>query len=25
MLRVRVDPQGDTMGFKPGMKVWLDR
>jgi len=25
MLRLRVDPQGDTMGFKPGVKVWLDR
>ncbi|HEY7085520.1 MAG TPA: HlyD family efflux transporter periplasmic adaptor subunit [Hyphomicrobiaceae bacterium] len=24
-LRLRVDPQGDTMGFEPGMTVWLDR
>jgi HlyD family secretion protein len=24
-LRLRVDPQGDTVGFEPGMTVWLDR
>ena len=24
-LRLRVDPQGNTMGFEPGMTVWLNR
>jgi HlyD family secretion protein len=24
-LRLRVDPQGDAMGFEPGMTVWLNR
>jgi len=24
-LRLRVDPQGDTMGFEPGMTVWINR
>jgi HlyD family secretion protein len=24
-LRLRADPQGDTVGFEPGMTVWLNR
>src|SRR5215471_7378874 len=24
-LRLRLDPQGDTTGFEPGMTVWLNR
>ena len=24
-LRLRIDPQGDAIGFEPGMTVWLKR